>query len=548
MAYLTGKSGDRIIRVAVEGSLLKIGRGPHNQVDLGDRSVSRQHAELSVEEARLYLRDLESGNGTWVNGRRISERVEIHPGDRLRFGNIHLLVADDAPPNSPEADDASVLLLAKDRISTQTSLTWEEARSDPGASSRFSQMLLRAVTEAGQMLVLPRPLNETFDLVLDVVEGVIPLRRILLLLTDTPDGSPVIRAARPQGTGEQLMLSQTILGTVLHDRQAMLLNDVQSDPRFSMQESIIAQNLRSAMVAPLFDNQQVIGLLYADSDDPRTSYDRDQLRAFTLLANLIAVKITNARLLEAQREQERMAQEVAAAASVQRTLLQGTLPQVEGYEIAAHHLPCHEVGGDLYDVTPLADGRVALVVGDVSGKGMGAALLMSNVLAGLRVLYQEDLDLAALASRIDRQLFRSSDETHFVTLFVGLLDPRTHALEYVNAGHNPAMLFHEGSAPGLLAATGIPLGMLPGTRHEVGHARLAPESLLCVFSDGFPEAAAGEEFFGDARLRDSLHTRRALPLSEIIAGTLDDLTRFVGGTHYGDDLTLLLLRRAKSHT
>jgi sigma-B regulation protein RsbU (phosphoserine phosphatase) len=355
----------------------------------------------------------------------------------------------------------------------------------------------------------------------------------------------VIRAARPAGrrSSEQLILSQTILGTVLHDQQALLLNDVQSDPRFGAHQSVILQNLRSAMVAPLFDNQQVIGLLYADSDDPKIRYDRDQLRAFTLLANLIAVKITNARLLEAQREKERMEQEVAAATRVQETLLAGDLPKVAGYEIAARQLPCFEVAGDLYDVTPLDDGRIAFVVGDVTGKGMGAALLMSNVLAGLRVLYQQRIAPADLAERIHRQLLRSSEDTRFVTLFCGLLDPETHVLEFVNAGHNPPFLLCAGDELQTLEATGMPLGLLPQATYEAGRIEMPPGALLCVFSDGIPEAMVGEEFYGEERFLDTLRACRTKGIEELLDGALDDLTRFLGEEPPGDDVTLLLLRR-----
>ncbi|MCK4414193.1 MAG: SpoIIE family protein phosphatase [Candidatus Eisenbacteria sp.] len=537
----------------------RIGRGSQNDIVVVDPSVSREHAEVIVEADRVAIRDLGSSNGTWVNGQRITEEIDLRAGDRLRLGNLELALADDdgsaaggggaagGPPielqttfNAPSAS-----LAPHDGVNTQEKLSWEEARSDIGSRSRIGQMLLRAVTEAGQLLVLPRPLEETFDQVLGAVERVIPSRRILLLLTDTPDGSPVIRAARPAGqsSSEQLILSQTILGTVLHEQQALLLNDVQSDPRFGAQESVILQNLRSAMVAPLFDNQQVIGLLYADTDDPRVRYDRDQLRAFTLLGNLIAVKITNARLLEAQREQERMEQEVAAAASVQQTLLAGDLPTIQGYEIAARQLPCFEVAGDLYDITRLDDGRIALVVGDVTGKGLGAAMLMSNVLAGLRVLYQQEIPPAVLAERIHRQLLRSSEDTRFVTLFLGFLDPATHVLEFVNAGHNAPFLLRDGEEVSTLEATGMPLGLLPQATYEAGRIEMPPGALLCVFSDGIPEAMVGEEFYGEERFLKSLDDLRRQGIEQIVDGTLEDLTRFLGEVPPADDITLLLLRR-----
>ncbi|MBP6874647.1 MAG: SpoIIE family protein phosphatase [Candidatus Eisenbacteria bacterium] len=541
MPFLIGTIGDRSLQVSIEKPKLLIGRGAGNDLDLMDKSVSRHHAELINDAGRLSIRDLGSTNGTWVNDCRITETTVIQVGDRVRFGQVALRVASTLVPEIEihAASDA----IPRD-ISKQDSLSWNQAREDC-TGSHLNLMLWKVVTEAGQLLVLPRPLHETFDLVLEMVERVVPVRRALLLLTDTPDGSPAIRAAHPRDAVQQerWVLSQTIVRTVLEDCEAMILNDVLSDPRFAWHESIIAQNLRSAMVAPLFDNQQVIGLLYADTDDPRTRFDRDQLRAFTLLANLVAVKITNARLLEAQREKERMEREVAAAAGVQHALLRADLPRLEGYDLAVRQVPCFEVGGDLYDITPLEDGRVAFVVGDVMGKGMSAALLMSNVLAGLRVLYQENLSPVELAERIDRELLHSSDEFHYATLFLGLLDPRAHTVDYVNAGHNPPMLFSGADCLNTLSSTGVPLGLLAGSRFAAGRVVIPPHGLLCVFSDGVTEAAAGEELFGEERLQSVLCARRNDSLEQMADGILDELSRFAGGEPQSDDVTLLLLRR-----
>jgi sigma-B regulation protein RsbU (phosphoserine phosphatase) len=355
-----------------------------------------------------------------------------------------------------------------------------------------------------------------------------------------------VRAARPPGeaTQDKLLLSRTLVGTVLEERQALLLNDALQDPRFATQESIILQRLRSAMAAPLFDDTRVIGLLYADSDDPATRYDRNQLRAFTLLANLIAVQISNARLMEAEREKERMAREVATAAQVQRRLLPASLPEIPGHEIAGRQLPCLEVAGDLYEVTTLDDGRLAIVLGDVTGKGLGAALLMSNVLAALRVLFQECPEPTNCADRLHRQLLQSSDETRFATLFLGLLDPATGHLDYVNAGHNPPYLLQADGTLTSLDATGMPLGLIAGATYAAASVELPPASLLGIFSDGITEAEVADEFYGEERFLESLRRRFDRPLLEILEGALDDLQAFLGEAHPGDDVTLLLLRRA----
>ena len=277
---------------------IRLGRGSRNDIDLEDRSVSREHAELVVEEGRIQVQDLGSSNGTWVNGIRVSGLKDLRAGDELRFGSrrFQLLSSEGASPVTNSVDtnpEMTLSLLArKEEVSADIRIDWSDSQDALDLPGVFDQVLLRALTEAGQLMVLPRALPEIFDEMLGIVERVVPARRILLLLNEEDEELPVIRAALPRGTArEKLVLSRTIIDHVLDERQTCLLNDVNLDPRFASQDSIVRQNLRSAMVAPLFDNEQVIGLLYADNDDPRFRYNRDQLRAFSLLANLVAVSI-----------------------------------------------------------------------------------------------------------------------------------------------------------------------------------------------------------------------------------------------------------------
>jgi sigma-B regulation protein RsbU (phosphoserine phosphatase) len=212
----------------------------------------------------------------------------------------------------------------------------------------------------------------------------------------------------------------------------------------------------------------------------------------------------------------------------------------------AHQAPCFEVGGDLYDVMQCPDGRVILVLGDVTGKGMAAALLMANVLASLRTLYPECLDPSTLVKRLHEQVLESSDEVHYVTLFLGLLEPTSHRLDYVNAGHNPPLLIDAEGNVSTLDSTGLPAGMMPGASYEIGSIELSPGGLLCVYSDAFPEAQVGEEFYDEERFFESVRQRRSLPLEGLIGGVLDDLRAFLSDTPLGDDATLLLVRRLPS--
>jgi sigma-B regulation protein RsbU (phosphoserine phosphatase) len=331
--------------------------------------------------------------------------------------------------------------------------------------------------------------------------------------------------------------------TVIETKDSLLVTDAQADPRFGEQASIVQMDIRSALVAPLFDNAQVIGLIYADTSDPSVRYDLDHLRVFTMLANLIATKITNTKLLEDQRAKERMEQEMATAARIQRILLPAQLPEVPAYELLAHQVPCFETAGDLYDAERLDDGTICITVGDVSGKGIGSALLMSHVIASMRVLYGESLDPATLVYRLHRQILSSSDPSHYATLFFARLDPANHQIAYVNAGHNPPMLLSADGVLRTLEPTGHPIGLLEESTYEIGQEELAPGELLCIFSDGITEATSADEFYGEERLLACLQGSQHAPLEEIASSIFQSLEDFQGSTPQSDDITLLLMRR-----
>jgi serine phosphatase RsbU (regulator of sigma subunit) len=305
----------------------------------------------------------------------------------------------------------------------------------------------------------------------------------------------------------------------------------------------MAQSIHSAMAVPLFDNEKVLGALYADTTDPRVQYGDEHLEVLTVLANMAAVKITNARLLDSEAARQRMAQELATAVQIQRSLLSEP-PAVAGVTCVARLETCYEVGGDLYDLHARPDGHLVVVVGDVSGKGMGAALLMSSILSSARVLYDDCHDPAELVTRLNAVLHRSTDSSRFVTLFVGCLDPSSGALHYCNAGHDPPVIV---SAGGLrrLDATGIPVGILGAYPYTAATATLAPGETLALYSDGIPEALCGQEFFGNERLAEALRVAALTPaLDEAARFVLAEVESFAAGTPRTDDITLVLVRRA----
>jgi serine phosphatase RsbU (regulator of sigma subunit) len=339
------------------------------------------------------------------------------------------------------------------------------------------------------------------------------------------------------------VLSRAIMKTVLEECTSVITTDAAADPRFMGQQSIVAQAVHSAMAVPLFDNQRVLGLLYADLNNPTVSYTQENLEVLTLLANMAAVKITNARLLEAEQEQARVRQELATATRIQRSLLPATPPAIPGYQFQPFLETCYEVGGDLYDFYIALDGKLYFLLADVSGKGMGAALLMSSLLASARVLYDACAEPGILVTRLSSMLHRSTESKDFVTAFVGHLDPPSGRLEYVNAGHPPPFLLANGAVREL-ASTGVPLGVLPEFSYATESVNLAPGELLAVFSDGIPEAQRGDEFFQEQRLsRILLDADRTMSLEDLSRRVIDEVDAFLAGEARGDDITLMLLRR-----
>ncbi len=264
---------------------------------------------------------------------------------------------------------------------------------------------------------------------------------------------------------------------------------MQREESLRLQASIIAQRVRSLLAVPLQTRDRVIGLLYLDSSGQAREFTREDLNLITVMANMAAVAIENARLGEVEERERRVRLEMEQAAAIQRMLLPAVPPAIAGLDIAAFSRPCHQAGGDYYDFFLRPDGRLGVLVGDFSGKGMPAALLMASLQARLQVLLEEEKDPARLLQRLNRITAAHSPGNRFVTLFYGELDPERGELRYVNAGHNPPLILRADGAIGRLEAGGLPLGIFPHACYEPGFARLDHGDTLLLYSDGVTDAA-----------------------------------------------------------
>ena len=286
-------------------------------------------------------------------------------------------------------------------------------------------------------------------------------------------------------------------------------------------------------------------LLVADKESrsgvgPFPSGDR---RTLSLFANQAAIALENAKLHKLALEKERLEREMELAAEIQKQLLPDEMPEIPGCKVCGWNRPARQVGGDYFGFQELDEGRWCLLVGDVTGKGMPASLLVSTLHSALRVLLDHiDVD-PDLVARLNRHVCESSASNKFITMLLAAIDPATGHLDFINAGHNPGILLRKDGSVEELGTGGLPLGLLPMAQYEPGEYEMGPGDLLCLYSDGITECEApDEEQYEMERLVELLRKHQNEPLSKIIEVIDQTMLDFAQGQAQGDDQTVVLLR------
>jgi sigma-B regulation protein RsbU (phosphoserine phosphatase) len=304
---------------------------------------------------------------------------------------------------------------------------------------------------------------------------------------------------------------------------------------------------RYELVLPVRAGSELLGCLALPVKLSEQPYSREDKELLQGVAQAVGMALKNAMLVVVAKREAQQARDLEIARGVQQGLFPRILPAVPGWEFAAGCLPAQAVGGDYYDLFQVETGKIAFAVGDVSGKGLGASLLMANLHALMRSLLPRAAgDLAAFTTEVNEHLVTSSPSGMFVTLFVGVLDTATGELRYVNGGHPPALVFSGvGGDMQRLETGGLLVGAIPGIRYEVGEVALAPGSVLAIYSDGVTEAnnTAGE-MYEEERLVDALAVCCRQSAAEVFSGVMESVQGFSRGAEQADDITLVVIQRA----
>ena len=527
--------------VPLTGARLSIGRS--SAADLcfpEDAGLSRQHFAFEPEVDDWTVQDLGSKNGTFVNNIPLKARLILKPGDRVTAGHLVIVFA----PNADGAASGVVLFEAE----TSSSTTSTVVTSLAGALSNQTQAIerggpkasapMQALIRAGQELAENRPLHELFPVILDLAIQAVNAQRGVLMILEGEDLVP--RAHK----GDGFRISTAVRDRVLKERSSILVRDAQLDDAFKGRMSIVEQKVHTMMAAPLQTTDRIIGLIYLDSPFILREFTKDDLSLVTVMANIAAIRIENARLAEVEQAERTMARDLSQAAEIQGRMLPETAPHVPGADLAGFNMACHTVGGDYYDFFTYPDGRVALALGDVSGKGMPASLMMMALHARVQVLAEDPGNLAHFMTRLNKATCANCPSNRFITFFFSVLNAATGELAYANAGHNPPILLRSNGDAEMLEGGGPVLGILPIAPYSEMRAHLDHGDMLVLYTDGVTEAnnAAYEEF-DEERFIEVLQANRTLPAAGIVQAVIQAVTGFAAGAPQADDITLLVAKR-----
>jgi sigma-B regulation protein RsbU (phosphoserine phosphatase) len=416
------------------------------------------------------------------------------------------------------------------------------------ATSKQGQIQrLEALINASKILNTTLDLEKLLALILDLaiknlkaVRGTIylidPIRKELW--SKVLKGKDLVEIRLPIGTG--------ISGHVAKTGKTINLKDAWKDKRFfSGFDLRTGFQTKTMLCMPMRDRKgKIIGVfqILNKHDGAFTKEDENFLEAFSVHASLA---IENARLHQDIVEKERIEKELEIAGAIQRRLLPKMLPSLQGYEIDAVARPSKNVGGDYYDFITLSDGKYALVIADVSGKGVPAALLVSTLHASLHAYIDSAADLAQLVRRLNTVVHDNTEAERFITLFMAVLDPSDGSLTYVNAGHNfPFLLRTQQSSIQPLFSTGLPLGMFDSVEFQQETVKLGPSEYLVLYTDGVTEAMnRSMDEYGESRLRQMMIGASDKSASVFLGGIVSDVEKFVAGEPQSDDLTMLVIKR-----
>ncbi len=518
----------------------RIGRHADNHFVVRDSRASRHHARIVFAEGKYWIEDLDSTHGTYVNGKRVRRQV-LRNGDRITLGF----------PDSHE------FLFSTSRGELDRLLS--QVPAAPGGDEATQTLSkLRSVLEVARALQHSLSVDSVLDAVVDAALAVTGAERGFLLLKDN-EGLTVRTARNESGLSiapDELEVPVRLIGEALKNRRQMLTMTFAPDSEDSVQPDTAVRrlHLRGALCVPLIRVRtgdfgatvhaplsETLGVLYLDSRRSAADLSSGNRELLETLAVEASTILENARLLEEERARQKLEEELRLARRIQESLLPKQLPEQGWLRISASSTASRQVGGDYYDVLPLGPDRTAVVVADVSGKGVSSALLASLIQGAFLRGAHTDEEIRGMLTSMNRFLLGRTEGEKYATLFYCLCH-RDGLLRWANAAHCAPLVVRRSGPIEALMPTGMPVGMFETAEYEVRETRLEPGDKLVIYTDGITDARARDDrFFEEERLQDTVRRFATATGAELHAAILQAVTDFTGGAEQADDVTLVVV-------
>ena len=522
-----------------------IGRGVENgnHLSVNDMRISRKSIVITAGVAGLLIEDNGQRDGFFVNGELTKSQPLAH-GDRIRLGlDEECQLVFRLPPGAAAQEEAETKL--------------KHILGSMGDDSAEELGGLKLLLEATSLMHSQLPLESVLATMLDHAIVITKADRGMLL---EPDTAGVLQVKLARGKDGEVLEpgdmnpSRSVLGSAIELGSAVVNEDLNlAELNLQGAQSVVRQLLRSSVVIPLFGAQrrqvglstetawrQLLGAVYLDSKRTATfsALDRQILDALGAQAGSI---LENARLIEHERERQRLEQELNIARDIQQALVPQGLQDFPNFSITGTYRPCNEVGGDYFDVFPLPDGRIAILIADVAGKGLGAALvttMLQGALSGMTL----GVDPVKVFNHLNQFLCDRASAARCATMFFGLLTPGG-ALEFVRAGHPSPLLMRQGAVTELYSEGSFPIGLIPDADYSSSHIQLEPGDTLLLYTDGVTEAEDRDRnLFQDTRLKEVVAQHQHSSMQTLQDAIFNAIDTFADGVSQSDDLTLLVMR------
>lgn len=516
-----------------------LGRGRDCDIVIDDASASRKHARLFLDTDAFAIEDLKSTNRTYVNGVPVVGQLRLKDQDRIRIGETQFLFRASAPAAIAKVEGEFTTVL-------------DSLDAFPGTDTVVkvnAEAKLRAILQITQALDRTLDLGGLLDTMLEGLFEIFPYaNRALVLMLDGDELVP--RAVKHRRDEEgSVQYSKTIVDRVMREQQAILSQDIPHDERFPATQSIAKLGIRSVMCVPLLSRErEPIGVIQLEAQREGAKFDSDDVQILASVANQMSIFVDYVQLHKEALRQSRLERELDFAEEVQRDFLPETTPQVAGYAFWPYYLAAGKVGGDYYDFLALPNGNQVVLLGDVSGKGVPAALRMAKVSTVCKVALLSHPDhLTQAVNDINREICDAGDKAGFVTLIICVIDPRTHKMTMVNAGHLAPLLRQiDGTVSELIDRTtsGCPLGILEDCSYNTAGATLAPGDVVVLLSDGISEARNKQgELYTLERVREQLATTEGKSCPETGEALIEAVRRHTAESEQNDDISLVVFGR-----